>query len=241
MPAVSQPSARLAPGDIARADGVLRRQGWLACTPADFRDAILANALWMRFDPNAAITHGGDSGGLWAIAEGQAVVLPAVGGPAHGIIHIARAPFWFGSIPLIAGEGRVASVTARTPCIAATIPHDHVRQLLAREPGWWQHIALNMQQLFVVTLQALCDAHIRNSDARCAAVLLRLSHGTDRDGSPQPIACTQAELAIMCNMSRQALVPVLDKLEATQLIERGYRSITVRDSARLRALVDAAD
>jgi len=195
----------------------------------------------MRFDVDAAITHGGDGGGLWAIAEGQAIVLPAVGGPAHGVIHIARAPFWFGAVPLITGEGRVASVTARTPCIAATIPHDHVRQLLAREPGWWRHIALHMQELFAVTLQALCDAHIRSSDARCAAVLLRLSHPDARDASPQPVACTQAELAAMCNMSRQALVPVLDRLEAAQLIERGYRSIALCDTARLRALVDAAD
>jgi hypothetical protein len=36
-------------------------------------------------------------------------------------------------------------------------------------------------------------------------------------------------------------VPVLDRLEAAQLIERGYRSIALRDIARLRALVDAAD
>ena len=238
---MTQPSAKLAPEDLARADGVLRRHGWLSRTPPDFRDAILANAVWTRFDADAAITHGGDSGGLWAIAEGQAVVLPAVAGPAHGVIHIARAPFWFGSIPLIAGEGRVAAVTARTPCIAATIPHDHVRQLLAREPGWWQHIALHMQQLFVVALQALCDAHIRSSDARCAAVLLRLSQGLDSSASAQPVICTQAELADMCNLSRQALVPVLDRLEAARLIKRGYRSITVCDSARLRALVDAAD
>jgi CRP-like cAMP-binding protein len=157
------------------------------------------------------------------------------------VIHIARAPCWFGAGPLSSGGGWVASVTARTPCIVATVAHDQVRRLLAQEPGWWRYIALHIQELFAATLQALCDAYIRNGEARCAAVLLRLSQWPGQTGAPAPIACTQAELAAMCAMSRQSLVAVLDQLESQRLIERGYRSITVRDTEALRAFVAAAD
>jgi CRP-like cAMP-binding protein len=237
----SQPAARLAPADIARAEDVVRSAGWLSRTSPEFRDAILANVHWARFDAGASITHAGDAGGLRAIAEGQATVLPAMEGPSHGVIHIAQAPFWFGAVPLISGEGRVASVTARIPCIVATVPHDQVSRLLTQEPAWWRYIALHIHELFAVTLQALCDAYIRNGEARCAAVLLRLSQWPAHTGMPAPIACTQAELAAMCAMSRQSLVAVLDQLESQRLIERGYRSITVRDVEALRAFVAAAD
>ena len=100
---------------------------------------------------------------------------------------------------------------------------------------------VGLEPNIVVTIAA--DLLIRDSELRCAAVLLRLGGrrfaGPD-DAAPAVIPLTHDELAAAANLSRNTTGAMLRKLTARGLIELGYRGIIVRTPPALRAFVDTA-
>jgi CRP-like cAMP-binding protein len=82
---------------------------------------------------------------------------------------------------------------------------------------------------------------IRDSNRRCAAALLNVANCRRGEPSSTPVLnapLSQEELAAIANLSRTSISSILRDLEADGLIELGYRTVTLRDPARLRALVD---
>ncbi len=85
------------------------------------------------------------------------------------------------------------------------------------------------------------DLLIRDSERRCAAVLLRLGgrrFAGPEDTEPVEVSIMQSELAGAANLSRNSVGTMLQRLKARGLIELGYRGMTIRAPAALRAFVD---
>jgi len=85
------------------------------------------------------------------------------------------------------------------------------------------------------------DLLIRDSERRCAAVLLRLGGlrlAALDDTEPVEVSITQSELAGAVNLSLNSVGTMLHRLKARGLIEPGYRGLTIRSPAALRAFVD---
>jgi CRP-like cAMP-binding protein len=93
-------------------------------------------------------------------------------------------------------------------------------------------------RLFWNSMTALVDSVIPDSRLRCVATLLRISDRRNADPSPVTLPISQTDLSQLCNLSRQTSGDVLRALEAEGLVTLGYRSITLNDPARLRALGD---
>ena len=79
-----------------------------------------------------------------------------------------------------------------------------------------------------IALNIATDLMIRDSERRCAAVLLRLSgrrFSDPRVPEPVQVSITQADLADAANLSLTSVRSMLLRLAERGLIEQGYRDI----------------
>ena len=221
---------------------ILASAGWLSGTPSDFRHAVLSSARWLHYDAGAPIQSGGEEAGeLIGLASGV-LALKTILGPADTpIMHFAYPVFWLGYVPIITGEARRIVADAKRSAWVARISQRHVEGVLAERPQWWRYL-LQPAIVYGDASQAVAaDLLIRDSERRCAAILLRLSgrrFAGARDNAPIEFAITQVELAGAANLSRNSVGAILKRLAARGLIELGYRGITVLKPAALRELVE---
>jgi CRP-like cAMP-binding protein len=221
---------------------MLANEGWLSVTPVDFQQAILASCRWVRLEPRAPIQDGGEEmGELIGLAEGVVEVRTIFGRADTPIMHFLHPVFWFGYIPIISGTPRRHSGAARTPVLLACIPQTAVMAALARRPEWWRHFWQPALTYGDVCAAIAADLLIRDSERRCAAVLLRMagrrSPGPE-DSKPAEAPITQEELAGASNLSRNSTGTILSRLAARGLIELGHRGKIVCYPAALRAFVE---
>jgi CRP/FNR family transcriptional regulator, cyclic AMP receptor protein len=220
----------------------LRRSGWLRDTPAEFRDTLLSQSRWQRLDAGALIQTGGEEQGeLIGLARGIVELRTVLARADTPIMHFAHPVFWFGFIPIVASRPRTLAASAKTPIWIARVPQAEVGALLAERPEWWRHFIPPSLVYADVATTIAADLLIRDSERRCAAVLLRLGGrrfaGPD-DKKPVEVSVTQDDLAGAANLSRTSVRSMLGRLAARGLIEQGYGGIAVRAPAALRAFVD---
>ena len=221
---------------------VLRTEGWLSLTPPEFRSAILSRCGWQSYDPGAPIQTGGEeSGELIGLAQGVIEMRTILGPAETPIMHFAHPPFWFGYVPVFTDRPRRIAVSAKTKVWVGRVSQIDLSALLTERPQWWRHLFYLAIVYGDVSQTVAADLLIRDSERRCAAVLLRLGgrrFPTPDDKRPSEVQVTQSELAGAANLSRNSVGTMLHRLAARGLIELGYRGVTVVSPAALRALVD---
>src|SRR5271166_2168367 len=221
---------------------ILRNSGWLNATPAEFQQAILPRCAWQSLEAGTQIQAGGEEEGeLIGLARGIIEMRTILGRADTPIMLFAHPVFWLGYVPILTGRPRGIAASAKTRVWLARIPQATVRALLAKRPEWWRHL-MQLSIIYGEVSQTIAaDLLIRDSERRCAAVLLRLGGrrfaGLD-DGEPVEVPVTQDELAGAANLSRNSVGTMVQRLKARALIEPGYRGMTIRSPAALRAFVD---
>ena len=163
--------------------------------------------------------------------------------PDAVLLHMLRPGEWFGVAPVLVEWRRRVTVIARTDVELLRVPGDELRALLRRHPEWVAELGREVVYYLDVAMQGAADLLIRDASARCAAVLLRLAgrrwaSGPDAD-LPSEIPASQAELAMLCNLSRNTFSRVVKEFTSRRLVTLSYRSLTVDDPARLREVADA--
>lgn len=226
---------------MAEARASLSATGWLAACPEDFRKAILDAAI-VRSSPRgqAIVRAGEDMGGLFAIAGGTAEVTLTFEHPDTEFVHLVHRGFWAGYRPLI-GRQRLVTVTARDDLLWVLVPRHAVRQMLDAEPAWWRHIAELADDNVEMAAGMVADLTRQDNVPRVAAILLRLAGCHAADPPPDAflsLRLSQSELAGLTVMSRNTLNAILQQMVALGLLQIGYRTMTVLDPRRLRALLD---
>ena len=230
---------KLAKAEIEEGKDLLRTEGWLSAVEPSFREAFLAECQWNKVAPRTPVSLGGETeGGMFGVALGTIGIVPVVAAPDAGLIHIARAPFWYGLQPFMSGEGRHITVLARSECLVAHVGRPALHRVLASHPAGWQMLLMHLGVLFRTTLQAAADLQLTDSDRRCAAVLLRLAGARHEGSAPQLVQCSHEELAMMCCLSRQTIAEMLKRLERRGDAELGYRSIRLLNPDGLRRYAD---
>ena len=221
---------------------ILRNSGWLSRAPVEFQRAILSRCVWSRVEAGGQIQFGGEEmAELIGLARGIIEMRTMLGRADTPLMHLAHPVFWFGYVPLFTGQARRLAVSAKTQVWLARISQAAVTALLAECPQWWRWVAQLSIIYGDVSQSVAADLLIRDSERRCAAVLLRLCGrrfaGPD-DGAPIEVALTQSELAGAANLSRNSVGTIVKKLRARGLIDLGYGGLTIRASAALRAFLD---
>lgn len=228
---------------MEREDGLalLGSRGWLAATPAEFRERLLSAARWRRVDREATVTLGEETeGDFVGLAEGTVAVTSTLALAGTPVTHVAHAVFWMGYGPLLLDRPRVATVEARTPLWIAVIPRATILPLLDGTTQWWRCFMRLLAESGDTSAMIASDLLIRRSDRRLAATILRFAGlrlpGGDPAG-PTRLAVTQAKLAEAANLSRNAAGRILRGFVEQGLVETDYRGIIVRDPPGLRRFV----
>lgn len=231
---------RIAEQRISAGTAVLKQRGWFSRTPADFQAAVLNRCSWGVFAAGETLTWAGDlEGGIFGLAEGSTSVSAAGGAPDVAPIHIVRPPFWFGLNPLVAGEARNVTVTARSECLVAKVPQHALTAIMADRPEYWRLTGQLLVDTVAIAVQAVADLMLRDTRRRCIAVLLRVGDCRSVGDAPVEVDIGQEELGAMANLSRQTAGPILHDLARSGLISMRYRTIILHDPAALRAMVVA--
>lgn len=230
---------RVSKREIEEGRVLLRSKGWLSSCPPHFGDAVLSEVQWSLVDPDFPVVRGFDpGGGLMALARGQVGIIPSISAPDAGLIHVERAPFWFGLKSVLSGELSQVSIVARSPSLVGQVSQAAMGRVLAEHPEGWRMLAVHSDGLTTLALQCASDLLLPDPARRCAAVLLRLAGARHPGGYAQQVQCSHDELASMCNLSRSSISVMLKRFESLTLIETGYRCISVRQPDALRAIVD---
>jgi CRP/FNR family transcriptional regulator, cyclic AMP receptor protein len=221
---------------------ILTSRGWLSTTPVEFQRAILSNCRWQRLEAGVSIQEGGEEiGELIGLAQGIVEMRTILGPDDTPIMHFAHPVVWFGYIPIIFGTPRRINGAAKTPVWLARIPHAAVMAELTKRPEWWRHFLQPALYYGDVAVNIAADLLIRDSERRCAAVLLRLCGrrfaGPD-DSHPCEAPVTQDELAGAANLSRNSVGAMLKRMAARGLIRLGYRGVIILAPPALRAFVE---
>lgn len=222
---------------------ILVSRGWLSATPPEFQRALMSRSVWHSLEAGAPLQFGGEkTGEMIGLALGLLEMRTILGPADTPIMHLAHPVFWLGYVPIIPGKPRRISASAKTRSWLARIPENAINEILSEHPQWWQYLLQPAIIYGDVSQNVAADLLIRDSERRCAAVLLRLSGrrfpGAD-DGAPVDVPVTQGELAGAANLSRNSVGAIVKRLAARGLIEQTRRSIIVQAPQALRAFVQA--
>jgi CRP-like cAMP-binding protein len=212
-------------------------RGWFGAADPDFRRELLALARPKSLPAGSAIYHAGDAGpDVYGIRSGIVLLQCRFVHPDSVLLHMLHAGDWLGTAPVLVNATRRVSAVARTDVELLRVPGDDLRALLLRRPEWVAELARDVLHYL--------DLSMQDPAARCAAVLLRLAgHRWGSDpaaGAPAEIPASQAELAMLCNVSRNTFGRVVNAFAARRIVEIHYRSMRVLQPAALRAIADGA-
>lgn len=217
---------------------VLSTTGWISGRPAAFREKLLDMGRLQRVAAGEVLNIAGSTGeGIWGVVSGQIALMSGINSADAPISLVANPGSWMGYAPLF-GYPLQVNANAVIDSVVLRIPFADIRQLLAENPGWWEHFGhLAMERLQDVGMLAV-DLLLTPPRRRVAAILLHQS-GCRRIGTPaSPIYLTQARLGEMASLSRHPVRRILCEFEAKGWIEHSYRCIHVRAAGDMRRLVD---
>jgi CRP/FNR family cyclic AMP-dependent transcriptional regulator len=222
------------------ANDELGRIGWLRDALPEFRAAMLALAVPRGFEDGQVMWQAGESGvGIIGIRKGAAGMLHALARASAPVAHLCGPGFWIGQGPFLANLPLQTTLVARGAVSAVIVSRQPLLTLLADRGDYWRELGRLTLDHSLAAVTIANDLMIPNSRQRLAATLLRLA-GCRFAGAPAgTLTITQSEIAAMANLSRHSASPILAEFAAAGFIAAGYRTLTVRDAARLRALVDA--
>lgn len=215
--------------------------GWLAATPAGFRNAVLARATIRRYGPGDALHRAGDeSGGMYGVAEGTIrLLLAAVDhGPYCG--HLLQPGHWAGDGPSIAGSPRLVTLVSASHSTILFLPRGAIMEIEAQDPTYWRHFMASMNLSLGLALGAIADLMLRDHRKRLVAILLRaagMRNGPPSADTPIEVELSQSDLAIMANVTRTTAGATLRGLARAGLVATGYGRITILAPARLHAFL----
>ena len=219
-------------------------RGWLAdCAPQFTRD-LLSLARPKSFAAGSVIYQAGDVGGdVFGIGSGVVTLQCRFTHADAVVLHMAWPGEWFGTLSVLLERGRRITAIARTDVELLRVPGEELRALLRRRPEWFAELGRDAIHNMDLAMQIATDLMIRDPSSRCAAVLLRLASrrwasGPEADTSSE-IPASQAELAMLCNVSRNTFSRVVGEFSRRRLVVLNYRSLTVTEPARLRDIADS--
>lgn len=218
-------------------------RGWLADCAPEFQREFLALGRPKFFAAGSVVYQAGEAGqDLYGIRSGVILVQCRFTHPDAVLLHMLWAGEWFGTLDWFTRRVRSYTAIARTDLHVLRVPGDEMQALLQRRPEGTMMLARNAVYGLDLAMQTAADLLIHDATARCAAGLLRLADrrwtSAPHADRPAEIPASQAELAMLCNVSRKTFSRVVGDLANRGLVTVGYRSLTVNDPVGLRVVAD---
>ncbi|MFO1035736.1 MAG: Crp/Fnr family transcriptional regulator [Geminicoccaceae bacterium] len=222
--------------DRLHAASVLAQAGWLARQPAAFRDEVLRRSRVLAFARGQTVQRAGDTDqGLFGLAEGSASVLLDTSEIGSHAIHLARPGFWFGALPMV-GMPKMVTVIATEPCKVLFLSQPEFQRIVDADPVGWQHLAILLAGQLTLAIRTVGDLLARDPVVRIVSRIVTLhdEHPPTDPRAPWPLPVSQAELAMMCNLSRKTVNQLLSQLGGAGALSSSYGRVIVHDLEALK-------
>lgn len=227
--------------DRLRAATILAQTGWLARRPAAFRDEVLRRSRVLAVARGQTVQRAGDTDqGLFGLAEGSASVLLDTSEIGSHAIHLALPGFWFGALPMV-GMPKMVTVIATEPCRFLFLAQPDFQRIVDADPGAWQHLAILLAGQLTLAIRTVGDLLARDPVVRIVSRIVTLhdEHPPTDPRAPWPLPVSQAELAMMCNLSRKTVNQLLAQLGNDGALSSSYGRVVVHDLGALKRQVDS--
>ena len=219
----------------------LLSRGWLTIQSTDFSSALLEVAQRREFQAGQTIFFEGDEmDGLDGVVSGSVGLYSSPTENPPTLIHVAGPGEWGGGGPVLSKENRrISSSVARNDVTVAHVSTESLIVLEAEIPDFRLRL-VTIASIYLDFFNLLyADNSDRDIDARTRNAIRRLLGerwlpGCEFPGDPFEIPVTQDEISELARLSRNAVGPILRKLERAGAISLGYRKITVLNRSLLR-------
>ncbi len=219
--------------DKAEALAMMTAQGWLSRRPMVFREEVVRRSHLQHFDTGESLYNSGDDGvtGMFGLVSGQLLIrLP----PADTIGSVATPGYWLGEATAFRREARWISLTAGAPSWALHLEQRDFEDMI-RDAENCRHFAINTCETLSEAVTVVSNLTQPDSEVRVAQRLLTFM-GLFGETRQKALAVSQADLGVMCGLSRQTMSKVLAQLVDAGIIAVGYRKIEILDVAALKRL-----
>jgi CRP/FNR family cyclic AMP-dependent transcriptional regulator len=219
--------------DKTAALAVMTAHGWLSRRPMLFREEVVRRSRLQHFEPGESLYNAGDDGetGMFGLVSGQLLVrLP----PADTIGSVTAPGYWGGEATAFRRERRWVSLTAGAPSWVLHLAQHDFEDMI-RDADNCRHFAINTCEALSEAVTIVANLTQPDSEVRVAQRLLTFM-GLFGETRQKGLAVSQADLGVMCGLSRQTMSKVLTGLVDAGIIAVGYRRIEILDLARLKWL-----
>ena len=218
--------------DKAEAIALVSGTGWLARQTPDFRKAFLERVSLRKFQAGTPIYRAGaPPSGMFGLVVGQwSLQVP----PSDVMISVQGPGRWAGDAAALRRSPTMISIRAITDCRALHLSQPDFDQLM-RDPECCRAVAALTAEGLGEAVTVVSNLVQPNGELRVAQRLLTFIglYGDDRRVFTD---VSQADLAIMCGLSRQTLNKVLKSFQDAGIIATAYRRLEILDVEALQAI-----
>jgi CRP-like cAMP-binding protein len=203
-------------------------------------ERIAALATQRGYRRGEVLFRSGDAGdALLGVVSGRIRISTGNAEGREIFLNIMEPGDTFGEIALLDGGPRTATATAIEPSELVSLRRGPLFELLEREPKTALELLKLCGERLRWTSGLLEDSVFLDAPARLAKRLLSLGelHG-EKTAAGNRVRISQEELASFLGVSRQAVNEQLQDWKARGWVALGRGSVTVQDTAALRAAIN---
>lgn len=214
---------------------ILQSRGWLALQPKSFQAKVLAGGRLVEIQRGKTLYAQGDPpGGIFGIVQGSLAVNIARGATGPHFCHLASPSEWFGEGPFLTGLGRMVGLEASVDTLLFNLPLEAMERIAAEDPRNIRHFAQITLVNMSIAMRVVEDLLIPDPLRRVAAILLRVTAGTDNG----VVHLSQSQIGSMANASRKLVNRALAEFENRSWLRAGYCAVHILDRGKLRDYAD---
>ena len=204
---------------------------WFAGLDAHVRALLIGRGRWRRRAAGEWVYGEGDEDtGLVAVVDGALYLHAQAAGGREVLFAMAPAGTVIGQSGRFGGGPRLITATCAAECLLFSLSDHALQQTAATHPTLWMSVSTLLYGQLRLLVESMAEFVALKPRQRMIARLLAF------EASANPVPISQAALAEIVGVSRNAVNGWLAELEADGVIERRYGRIAVlrRDDLRRR-------
>jgi len=198
-------------------------------------ERVLAGAREMLVGPRGYIVHAGEEARHWlGIMDGLAIqqVTGSDGRPAA--LTAACSGTWFGEGTLIKRGSWQYDVVAKRETRLLLVPAETFHELCETSLAFNRFIARLLNERLSHYMGLLANERLAEPEQRVAHVIASLFDPDLYPRRPELLRMSQADIGLLCGISRQRANAALQRLEAAGFVQLGHSGVKVVDVKGLR-------
>lgn len=205
---------------------------------ADLRERLLRDAPLRQFTDGQIIQQRGDkSTGFWVIDSGRVTIGQYRASGDLRALALLGPGDSYGELSVFARNTRAVDAIADGPAALHWIASAPFEALLDARPDQLRKLLGAVCEELQEVLGTLAGTGSTDSATRLAGLLSNLAGG-DADNNTARVTMGQQELGELLGLTRATVSKVLRQFEREGIVKRGYREITILNSAALRTAAD---